>query len=138
VLQHEGAFVFRLSQVDRRPRALSSFETASSAISRLTAAERAAALRALPLWRYEAAAGAAPEGLRRGLRFRDFAACWAFMSRVALLAERAQHHPEWSNVYGALDVRLSTHDAGGLSRRDVALAEQIDAAAEAHKGDLLA
>lgn len=60
------------------------------------------------------------------------------MSRVALLAERAQHHPEWSNVYGALDVRLSTHDAGGLSRRDVALAEQIDAAAEAHKGDLLA
>ena len=60
------------------------------------------------------------------------------MSRVALLAERAQHHPEWSNVYGACDVRLSTHDAGGLSRRDVALAAEIDAAADLHKGELLA
>ena len=59
------------------------------------------------------------------------------MSRVALLAERAQHHPEWSNVYGELDVRLSTHDAGGLSHKDVALAAAIDAAAEAHAGELL-
>ena len=131
----------------------SSAETASL-IARLSAAERAAALRALPQWRYEAAVAASPaspgspgsssaaapprdEGLRRALRFRDFASCWAFMSRVALLAERAQHHPEWSNVYGALDVRLSTHDAGGLSQRDVALAREIDAAAEAHAADLL-
>jgi len=127
----------------------------TATVARLTAAERAAALRALPLWRYEppvapggapGAQGGAPgaqgapgsaEGLRRALRFRDFAGCWAFMSRVALLAERAQHHPEWSNVYGALDVRLSTHDAGGLSARDVDLAAAIDAAAKAHDADLL-
>ena len=59
------------------------------------------------------------------------------MSRVALLAERDAHHPEWSNVYGRLDVRLSTHDAGGLSARDVTLARAIDAAAEAHAHELL-
>ena len=60
------------------------------------------------------------------------------MSRVALLAEQQGHHPEWSNCYGALDVRLSTHDAGGLSERDVRLARAIDAAAEQHRGELLA
>ena len=68
-----------------------------------------------------------PEGLRRTWSFTNFVEAFGFMSRVALLAERADHHPEWSNVYGRVDIVLTTHDAGGLSTRDIALARQIDA-----------
>lgn len=62
-------------------------------------------------------------------RFADFSAAWGFMSRVALLAERQDHHPEWSNVYSRVSIVLTTHDAGGLSARDVAMAQAIDALA---------
>ena len=65
--------------------------------------------------------------LRRSFRFADFSAAWAFMSRVALLAEKQDHHPDWSNVYNRVEVALSTHDAGGLTERDVTLARAIDA-----------
>ena len=58
--------------------------------------------------------------------FADFNAAFGFMSRVALLAEKADHHPEWFNVYNRVDITLSTHDAGGLSQRDIALAKAID------------
>ena len=69
------------------------------------------------------------DALRRAFRFRDFSEAWAFMSRVALLAEAQDHHPEWSNVYNRVEITLTTHDAGGLSGRDVRLAEAIDSLA---------
>ena len=91
-------------------------------VARLSEEERAAALAELPAWTHDAARDA----LRRQFRFADFNAAWGFMTRVALAAERADHHPEWSNVYGRVDILLTTHDAGGLSARDVALARLID------------
>jgi 4a-hydroxytetrahydrobiopterin dehydratase len=94
-------------------------------VARLTPAERDAALASLPGWSHDAER----DGLRRRLTFPDFAAAWGFMTHVALLAEKADHHPEWSNVYNRVDILLTTHDAGGLSARDVALARAIDAAA---------
>ena len=67
------------------------------------------------------------DALRRSFRFADFSEAWAFMNRVALLAEQHGHHPEWSNVWNQVEITLSTHDAGGLTERDVALARAIDA-----------
>jgi 4a-hydroxytetrahydrobiopterin dehydratase len=104
-------------------------------IERLTDAERAALLSAAPAWAYQpAVAGAgdgaensADEGMARVFRFADFSAAFAFMTRVAMLAEVQDHHPEWSNVYNRVTIRLTTHDAGGLSARDAAMAAAIDA-----------
>jgi 4a-hydroxytetrahydrobiopterin dehydratase len=62
-------------------------------------------------------------------RFKDFNAAFGFMSRVALHAEKADHHPEWSNVYNRVEVTLSTHDSGGVTDKDVALAHFMDEAA---------
>jgi 4a-hydroxytetrahydrobiopterin dehydratase len=92
-------------------------------IPRLTDAERDAALAGLRDWRLR------DDGLAilRDFRFADFSEAFAFMTRVALYAEKADHHPEWSNVYNRLHVTLTTHDAGGLSQRDVKMAEAIDA-----------
>lgn len=67
----------------------------------------------------------------RRFAFDDFNAAWGFMSRVALAAEKADHHPEWFNVYNKVEITLTTHDAGGLSERDVALAAFIEDAAKA-------
>ncbi|RMH21264.1 MAG: 4a-hydroxytetrahydrobiopterin dehydratase [Acidobacteria bacterium] len=64
--------------------------------------------------------------LRRDFRFADFSQAFAFMTRVALLAEKLDHHPEWTNVYNRLSIRLTTHDAGGISDRDFELARRID------------
>jgi 4a-hydroxytetrahydrobiopterin dehydratase len=65
--------------------------------------------------------------LRRELRFADFSEAWGFMNRVALLAERAQHHPNWSNVWNRVTIELTTHDAGDtVTDKDVALAEAIN------------
>jgi 4a-hydroxytetrahydrobiopterin dehydratase len=64
--------------------------------------------------------------LRREFAFSDFVAAFGFMTRVALLAEKADHHPEWFNVYNKVRIELTTHDAGGLSERDFELATQID------------
>ena len=62
----------------------------------------------------------------RSFKFADFNQAWGFMTRVALAADKADHHPEWSNVYNKVEIVLSTHDAGGLSDKDVALAKFID------------
>jgi 4a-hydroxytetrahydrobiopterin dehydratase len=93
------------------------------AIPRLTDSERDAALASLPEWRLRADGLA----LERAFRFADFNAAFGFMTRVALLAEAQDHHPEWFNVYTRVAITLTTHDAGGLSARDVKLAKAIDA-----------
>ena len=64
--------------------------------------------------------------LRKTFQFPDFVAAFGFMSSVALVAERMNHHPEWSNVYGRVSVELTTHDAGGLTGFDVGLAREMD------------
>ncbi|MGB3405990.1 MAG: 4a-hydroxytetrahydrobiopterin dehydratase [Jannaschia sp.] len=65
-------------------------------------------------------------GIERSFKFGTFSEAWAFMSRVALLAEKIDHHPEWSNVWNKVDIRLTTHDAGGLTDKDTALAQAIN------------
>ena len=92
-------------------------------VDRLDATARAALARDLPGW----AMVEGRDAITRTFRFADFSAAWGFMSRVALLAEKHDHHPEWFNVWNRVDITLSTHDAGGLSVRDVALAKAIDA-----------
>lgn len=69
------------------------------------------------------------DAITKEFRFRDFNAAFGFMSRVALYAEKADHHPEWFNVYNRVEVQLSTHDAGGVTDKDVALAHFMDDAA---------
>lgn len=69
------------------------------------------------------------KAITRTFQFKDFSEAWGFMSRVALLAEAQEHHPEWFNVYAKVEVTLTTHDAGangGLSQRDAQLARAID------------
>lgn len=90
-------------------------------VTQLDAGERAAL--DLPGWSMVPGRDA----IERSWKFADFSAAWGFMSRVALLAETQAHHPEWSNVYGRVTIVLTTHDAGGLSARDVRLARAIDA-----------
>lgn len=74
------------------------------------------------------------DAAKRSFKFADFNEAFAFMARVALAAEKADHHPEWFNVYNRVDVVLTTHDAGGLSERDVSLARFIEGAARIGKG----
>jgi 4a-hydroxytetrahydrobiopterin dehydratase len=93
------------------------------AVERLTEAERAGLAAALPAWRLVEGRDA----IARSFRFRDFSEAWGFMARVALAAEAQDHHPEWSNVWNRVEIVLSTHDAGGLSARDLRLARAIDA-----------
>ncbi len=64
--------------------------------------------------------------LYRQFKFPDFVAAFGFMSQVALLAEKMDHHPDWSNTYNRVDISLTTHDLGGISMRDITLAKQID------------
>jgi len=66
-------------------------------------------------------------GIARSFKFGDFSEAFAFMTRVAMLAEKADHHPEWSNVWNRVDILLTTHSAGGLTAKDVDLAKSIDA-----------
>lgn len=94
-----------------------------TAPARLTDAERAALPAALPAWGMVEGRDA----IVRRFVFADFSAAWGFMARVALLAESQDHHPEWSNVWNKVEITLSTHDAGGLSARDLRLAQAIDA-----------
>lgn len=77
-----------------------------------------AALAGLPGWRFDAERN----GIRREYVFKDFSAAFACMTRIALKAEQMDHHPDWRNVYNRLELTLSTHDAGGVTELDVALA----------------
>ena len=81
------------------------------------------ALRGLAGWTHDGPAGV----IERVFRFKSFSEAFGFMARVALEAQKANHHPDWSNSYDTVTIRLSTHEAGGLSTRDIALAKAIDA-----------
>ena len=85
-------------------------------------------LAALPQWR--ARPGDRP-AIERKLVFADFNAAFGFMTRVALRADKVDHHPEWSNVYNRVEVVLTTHDAGGVTQRDLDMARFIDETAAA-------
>jgi len=91
----------------------------------LADADREAALQDLPGWSYDPHAPA----IRRHFVFQDFAEAFAFMTRVALAAEKMDHHPDWSNGWNKVDVALSTHSAGGVTILDLTLARICDAAA---------
>ena len=94
-------------------------------VSKLDDAARDTAMEQLSHWTYDNDAS----GIRRNLRFGDFVEAFGFMTRIAILAEKADHHPEWFNVYNRVEILLTTHDAGGLSQRDIDLALAIDAIA---------
>ena len=89
----------------------------------LSEAEREAAMTALPGWTWDADRSA----IAKSFRFPDFQAAFGFMTQVALAAERADHHPEWSNVWNRVDILLTTHSAKGLTQQDIALARTIEA-----------
>jgi len=94
-------------------------------VDKLDQAARAAALGGLDGW--DEVEGR--DAIAKSFKFKDFNAAFGFMTRVALLAEKQDHHPEWFNVYNRVDITLSTHDAGGLSERDIRLAAAIDSVA---------
>jgi 4a-hydroxytetrahydrobiopterin dehydratase len=89
---------------------------------RLAADERRGALAGLKGW----ADVPGRDAIAKTFTFRDFNEAFGFMARVALVAEKSDHHPEWRNVYKTVEVVLSTHDAGGVTARDIALAEAMD------------
>jgi 4a-hydroxytetrahydrobiopterin dehydratase len=91
-------------------------------IARLTQTERDAALARLPGWSLR------DDGLAltRTFKFTDFAEAFGFMARIAIHAEKADHHPEWFNVYNRVEMTLTTHDADGLSQRDADMARAIE------------
>ena len=91
--------------------------------AKLPESARATIVQTLPGW----AEVAGRDAISRTFVFADFSEAWGFMSRVALLAETAGHHPEWSNVWNRVEITLTTHDAAGLSEKDVTLARAISA-----------
>jgi 4a-hydroxytetrahydrobiopterin dehydratase len=91
-------------------------------VQRLAGEARAAALATLEGW----SEVAGRDAIARTFTFADFNAAFGFMTRVALVAEKSDHHPEWRNVYRTVEVVLATHDAGGVTERDIALARAMD------------
>jgi 4a-hydroxytetrahydrobiopterin dehydratase len=100
-------------------------------MNRLEPRQAAELLAATPQWRLGADGGGL---IARDFTFADFAQAFAFMTQVALAAERRNHHPEWSNVYNRVSITLTTHDAGGLSMADIEMARVIDQAAATYQG----
>ena len=92
-------------------------------MKQLTPDERAQVLATLPDWQHSDTRGGL---ISRTFQFADFTAAFGFMTQLALVAERMNHHPEWSNVYGRVEIKLTTHDAGGLTTRDIDLAMAAD------------
>jgi 4a-hydroxytetrahydrobiopterin dehydratase len=95
-------------------------------MNKLEAAARKAALAALPQWTEVQGRDA----ITRKFAFKDFNEAFGFMTRVALLADKMDHHPEWSNVYNKVDVTLSTHDAGGVTQNDIDMANAMESYAK--------
>jgi 4a-hydroxytetrahydrobiopterin dehydratase len=93
--------------------------------AKLSVDARRAALAELADWRE----ADGRDAITRSFRFDDFNEAFGFMTRVALMAEKMDHHPEWTNVYNRVEVTLATHDAGGVTERDIRLAQFVDAAA---------
>jgi 4a-hydroxytetrahydrobiopterin dehydratase len=91
-------------------------------VERLTGAARQSALRELHGW----SEIEDRDAIRKSFHFSDFSEAWGFLSRIALVAEKMDHHPEIFNVYNRVEIMLSTHDVGGLSDRDLRLAQAID------------
>ena len=89
---------------------------------KLDAAARAGIAQRLPAWRMTDGRDA----IHRAFKFKDFSEAFGFMARAALVAEKMDHHPEWTNVWNRVEVTLSTHSAGGLTELDLALAEAMD------------
>jgi 4a-hydroxytetrahydrobiopterin dehydratase len=96
-------------------------------VNKLDSATRAAFLRDFPEWREVEGRDA----IARLFQFQDFNQAFGFMARVALLAEKLDHHPEWFNVYNRIEVTLTTHDAGGVTEKDIAMAKAMEEYAEA-------
>lgn len=96
-------------------------------VVKLSDDERQRALQGLPEWRLVDDR----EAITRTFRFKTFNEAFGFMTRVALMAEKLDHHPEWLNVYNRVEITLATHDAGGITERDIQLAGFIDRAAAA-------
>ena len=92
-------------------------------IQKIAGEQIASLMAGLPQWRYQPERGGS---ITRAFKFIDFNEAFGFMTRVALIAEQHNHHPEWSNVYNRVSITLTTHDAGGLSARDLDLAQRID------------
>lgn len=92
-------------------------------IQKIASEQIASFMAGVPQWRYQPEHGGS---ITRDFKFIDFNEAFGFMTRVALLAEQHNHHPEWSNVYSRVSITLTTHDAGGLSTRDLDLAQRID------------
>jgi len=93
------------------------------AVEKLARSEAESALAELDGWEFDRDGDA----MCKVFKFADFSEAWGFMNRVALIAEKSDHHPEWFNVYNKVDITLTTHDAGGLSERDVKMAKAIEA-----------
>ncbi len=91
-------------------------------MKKLAPAARKTAMKGLPKW----SKVRGRDAITRKFEFKDFNAAFGFMTRAALLAEKMDHHPEWSNVYNKLEVTLSTHDAGGVTENDVTMAKAMD------------
>jgi 4a-hydroxytetrahydrobiopterin dehydratase len=91
-------------------------------MAKLTIDDLKTALKRLPDWEL----AREREAIRRRFTFVDFDAAFAFMTRAALMAAKLDHHPEWSNVYNRVDVTLATHDAGGVTQKDIDLATAMD------------
>jgi len=91
-------------------------------MNKLSPADRAAALKKLAKW----TSVSGRDAITRKFAFADFNEAFGFMSRVALLADKMDHHPEWSNVYNKVEVTLSTHDAGGVTQHDIDMATAMD------------
>lgn len=95
---------------------------------KLTSTEVSTLLQALPDWRHETGRGGL---IAREFKFHDFAQAFGFMAQIAVIAESRNHHPEWFNVYNRVQVTLTTHDAGGLTMKDIELARTMDRVAAA-------
>ncbi len=104
----------------------------TKSMPKLTIEELKAALKRLPDW----SIAKDREAITRGFQFVDFDAAFAFMTRAALLAAKMDHHPEWSNVYNKVEVTLTTHDANGVTQKDIDLATNLDGYAALMSGGM--